>query len=66
MLPIQFYRIVVKMRKYQKLYDRGHAPGVLRQAREYERVVDAELERMEIVIQETDKQTKLFEQNEQM
>lgn len=54
------------MRKYQKLYDRGHAPGVLRQAREYERVIDAELERMKEVIQETDKQTKLFEQNEQV
>lgn len=60
MLPIQFYRIVVKMRKYQKLYDRGHAPGVLRQAREYERVVDAELERMRSVIEEKEGQMTLF------
>lgn len=60
MKPLQFYRLVVKMRKLQKLYDKGHAPSVLRQAREYERIIDAEIDRVEKLIAEKDTQTSFL------
>lgn len=61
MKPVQFYRMVVQMRKLQKMYDKGHAPSVLRQARELERIVDAEIDRVEELIKVPDTQQKLFE-----
>lgn len=61
MKPVQFYRMVVQMRKLQKMYDKGHAPSVLRQARELERIVDAEIDRVEELIKVQDTQQKLFE-----
>lgn len=61
MKPLQFYRIVVEMRKLQKMYDRGHAPSVLRQAREVERIIDAEIDRVEKIIQDRPGQMELFD-----
>lgn len=61
MKPVQFYRMVVEMRKLQKMYDRGHAPSVLRQAREIERIIDAEIDRVEQIIQDRHEQKELFD-----
>lgn len=59
MKPLQFYRLVVELRKLQKLYDRGHNPAVLRQSREYERIIDAEIDRVEKLIAKKDSQTEI-------
>ena len=61
MKPVQFYRMVVEMRKLQKMYDRGHAPSVLSQAREIERIIDAEIDRVEKIIQDRHEQKELFD-----
>lgn len=61
MTPLQFYRTVVKMRQLQKLWDRGHNPAVLRQAREWERIIDAEIDRVEVLVKERDTQSSLFD-----
>lgn len=61
MKPLQFYRLVVKMRQKQKLYDRGHNPSVLREAREYERIIDAEIDRVQKIIEEKDPQTSFIQ-----
>lgn len=59
MKPLQFYRAVCKMREKQRLYDRNHNPSALREAREWERVIDAEIYRVEQLIKEQETQMNL-------
>lgn len=42
----QFYLLVVKMRKAQREYFRTRAPHVLAESKQYEKEVDAEIERV--------------------
>lgn len=47
------------MRQKQRLYDRNHSPGSLREARDWERIVDAEIDRVEEIIREKERQRKI-------
>lgn len=48
----QFYLLVVKMRKAQREYFRTRAPHVLAESKQYEKEVDAEIERVTKIEQE--------------
>lgn len=48
----EFYNLVVKMRKAQRDYFRTRSQRALLDSKEYERVVDAEIKRVERVLQQ--------------
>lgn len=64
MKPLQFYRLVVEMRKHQKRYFKLHSYSALMEARKIERIIDAEIERVEQIVMQREKQRELFRQDE--
>ena len=64
MKPLQFYRLVVEMRKHQKRYFKLHSYSALMEARKIERMIDAEIERVEQIVMQREKQGELFTQDE--
>lgn len=64
MKPLQFYRLVVEMRKHQKRYFKLHSYSALMEARKLERMIDAEIERVEQIVMQREKQGELFTQDD--
>ena len=64
MKPLQFYRLVVEMRKHQKRYFKLHSYSALMDARKIERMIDAEIERVEQIVMQREKQGELFTKDE--
>lgn len=64
MKPLQFYRLVVEMRKHQKRYFKLHSYSALMDARKIERMIDAEIERVEQIVMQREKQGELFTQDD--
>lgn len=64
MKPLQFYRLVVEMRKQQKRYFKLHSYSALMETRKIERMIDAEIERVEQIVMQREKQGELFKQDE--
>jgi hypothetical protein len=64
MKPLQFYRLVVEMRKHQKRYFKLHSYSALMDARKLERMIDAEIERVEQIVMQQEKQGELFMQDD--
>lgn len=64
MKPLQFYRLVVEMRKQQKRYFKLHSYSALMEARKIERMIDAEIERVEQIVMQREKQGELFKQDD--
>lgn len=60
MKPLQFYRLVVEMRKHQKRYFKLHSYSALMEARKIERMIDAEIERVEQIVMQREKQGEFF------
>lgn len=50
----EFYDIVVKMRKQQRAYSRsnGNDKSALQYAKHYERIIDEEIKRVELITKE--------------
>ena len=64
MKPLQFYRLVVEMRKHQKRYFKLHSYSALMEARKIERIIDAEIERVEQIVMKREKQRELFDKEQ--
>ena len=64
MKPLQFYRLVVEMRKHQKRYFKLHSYSALMEARKIERMIDAEIEKVEQIVMQREKQGELFTKDE--
>lgn len=60
MKPLQFYRLVVEMRKHQKRYFKLHSYSALMEARKIERIIDAEIDRVEQIVMKREKQGEFF------
>lgn len=66
MKPLQFYNLVVEMRTHQKNYFRTHSMSSLSAARKIERIIDAEIDRVQDILkmERINKQLNLFETND--
>ncbi len=58
MNPKQFFNEVTELRRLQKEYFRNRSPIVLREAKEKEKIIDTEIERVNKVL--TQRQSSLF------